>query len=60
MSDEKCIRIEMEYENGKVFRAVGDEAEKINKWIGNATLLQYLHGAPYKGPVMKEVEKCPQ
>jgi hypothetical protein len=52
-----CIRIEMEFSDGELLRATGEDAEKIQNWINGATLMNHIHGIDYTGPKMEKVEK---
>lgn len=51
----KCVRIEFEYDNGEIYRAVGEDAETIRKHIDSAETMNYIHGFKYTGPVCKLV-----
>jgi hypothetical protein len=53
---ETCVRIEMEFADGCVIRATGDDAEAIRKWMDSAAMLQHVHGMGYTGPTMQKVE----
>ena len=53
----KCIRIEMEYDNGDLYRAEGEDAEEIRKAIVAAQILEAVHGREWRGPQLKKVEK---
>ena len=57
MSEPRCIRIEMEYDNGDVYRATGEDAVTIRKWMESDELMQHIHGEPYTGPQMKLVTR---
>lgn len=57
MSERKVIRIEVEYDDGIVERAVGGDAEKIYSAINGAFFMRHIHGMPYKGPKMQPVER---
>lgn len=56
MNDKKAIRIEIEYDNGEVWRAEGKDAEQIlNHWQGGE-VMAHIHGARYSGPVMVKIQ----
>ena len=55
MTKPTCVRIEMEFSDGELLRAVGDDAEQIRKWIDGATVMGNIHGMGYKGPTMKQI-----
>ncbi len=50
-----CIRIEYEYADGAIYRAVGDDAEAIRQQIDAAFVTQYLHGEEYSGPQLRKL-----
>jgi hypothetical protein len=54
----KVIRVEIEYDNGVVYRQTGENAEKIWQALTGAQALQQLRGGfPYDGPQLEKVEK---
>ncbi len=56
----KAVRIEIEYEDGTIKRAIGDDADAICQWQIDAVMFQGNHGILYNGPVMQEItEKAP-
>lgn len=57
MSSKKVIRIEMEYEDGEISRAVGEDASEIWKQIEGMIVMESIHGRPYTGPKMVPVAK---
>lgn len=50
-----AIKIEIEYDNGEVWRATGEDAVAILQSWQSAQVMEYIHGRPYSGPVMKKV-----
>lgn len=56
MEEKKVTRIEIEYEDGEIIRATGNEADEISKAWNAAMFMEHVHGRPYNGPVMKSVE----
>lgn len=58
MSDPtKAIRIEVEWDDGRLERAEGDDAAKIWDAINNGFMMQHIHGMPYSGPKMKVIRE---
>lgn len=57
MADVKCVRIEMEYDNGLIERAEGADASAIADSINGAFALRQIHGMPYDGPKLKPVDR---
>lgn len=55
----KCVRIEMEYDDGSLYRATGEDAQKIKASIDSAFVMEAIHGAEYRGPQMQKVERRP-
>lgn len=53
MEDAKVVRIEVEYSNGEIREANGEDAAKIMDWWQASEAMQYIHGARYTGPVLK-------
>ena len=58
MSDEKAVRIEVEWDNGRIERAEGDDAAKIWDAIQGGFVMNHIHGMDYKGPKMKIVQQA--
>jgi hypothetical protein len=51
----RVVRIEVEWEDGLVRRADGDDAQAIHEdWL-DLSLLRQLHGGRYQGPIMRDV-----
>ncbi len=50
-----CIRIEAEYADGTIYRAVGEDAKQIMDHIDAAEVMNYIHGINYTGPTMQPV-----
>jgi hypothetical protein len=57
MSDVKTVRIEVEYDDGMIERAEGDEAAEIWRAVNGSFTLQHIHGMPYRGPKLKVVRE---
>lgn len=53
-SDKNAVYIEIRYEDGSVKYAEGDDAEKIVNWWNSCETLNFIHGATYAGPFMKD------
>jgi hypothetical protein len=51
----RAVRIEVEYSDGVVERAVGDDAAEIWRAIQSSFTLQYIHGMTYNGPKLQRV-----
>lgn len=51
----KAVRIEIEYEDGCIERAEGDDANEIVKSMGDAFAFRQNHGITYRGPQMRLV-----
>jgi hypothetical protein len=58
MSERTAIRIEVEYDDGYLERAIGDDAQTIMDAIASAMTMNYIHGSSYNGPTMKPVERA--
>jgi hypothetical protein len=56
MSDQKIVRIEVHYEDGRKFYADGDEANQVWCALESSIVMEAIHGRPYTGPQLKEVE----
>lgn len=56
-TEKKCVRIELEYDNGEIWRATGEDAQKIRENLDSQTVMMWIHGMPYSGPTLKLVEK---
>jgi hypothetical protein len=54
-NERKAVRIEYEYDDGTIERAVGDHAESIRKTIDGQFVFGHIHGARYLGPTLKPV-----
>lgn len=53
----KCVRIEMEYESGRVMAAEGDQAEFIARWWNSCEGLAFAHEMRFQGaPLQVKVE----
>lgn len=50
------VRIEYEYSDGSIKRAVGKDAETIAKLIDGMCVIESIHGRPYNGPSLQPVE----
>lgn len=59
MSERKVVRIEIEYEDGEIRGASGEVATQIWKWISGLEIMNYIHGAEYRGPKMEQL-RAPQ
>jgi hypothetical protein len=57
MSDKTVIRIEIEYSDGTLERATGEDANKIWAAIEGGFALQHIHGMTYTGPKLIAVER---
>lgn len=57
VSDKKIVRIEIEYDNGDVERATGDDAAEIWRSIESAFVMQHIHGMTYGGPKLIPVAR---
>lgn len=57
MNERKIVRVEIEYEDGEMERAVGNDAAEIWKAVSGAFAFKQIHGMPYSGPKMKVVSK---
>jgi len=55
--ERKVVRIEIEYDDGTIERATGDDASEIWRNVEGAFLMRHIHGMPYNGPKMKIVER---
>ena len=55
MSEKQAIRIEIEYDNGEIWRAEGADAEKILAHWQGGEVMAHIHGAVYAGPSMVKV-----
>jgi hypothetical protein len=49
------VRIEVEFADGRVMRAVGPDADAIHRAYEGAIVLETIRGRPYRGPTMKLV-----
>ena len=58
MSDAKVKKIRLEYEDGSVREAKGEDADKIWKHIQGTEDFWFIHGFVYDGPCMKEIKKA--
>lgn len=47
----------MEFDDGEVLRAVGDDANQIYDHIQSGEVMNYIHGIQYQGPTMKTVKE---
>lgn len=54
MSEKKCVRIEIEYDDGTVEYQQGDAANQIMKWYHSCEVMNWIHGAHYDGPKFEE------
>lgn len=57
MDERKVVRIEIEFEDGDIERATGEDATQIWKAIEQGFVFKHLHGLPYTGPKMQPVPK---
>ena len=48
--DKKCVRIEIEYNDGTVEYQNGPAADEVWSWLMGAQSMYCIHGAVYKGP----------
>ena len=55
MSKRKAVRIEVEYDDGLLERAEGEDAAQIWKAIEAGFVFKHIHGMPYLGPQMKTI-----
>lgn len=55
MSEEKAVRIEVEWDNGRIERAEGEDAAKIWDAIQGGFVMGHIHGMTYSGPKMKVI-----
>jgi hypothetical protein len=51
----RVVRIEIEWEDGMVRRAEGDDADAIHDHWTDLEVLNHMHGFRYRGPVLREV-----
>jgi hypothetical protein len=58
VSGRKVIRMELEWDDGEIQQAVGDDADAIWKDITDGYTFRYIHGMPYKGPMLKTIRKA--
>ena len=56
MNDERAVRIEVEWDNGRIERAEGEDATTIWRAIQGGFAMNQLHGMPYNGPKMKVIK----
>lgn len=56
-TEKKVVRIELEYEDGELLRATGEDANIIWKAIQGGFVMQHIHGGSYTGPQMSKVSK---
>lgn len=56
MSDVKATKITIEYEDGSIKEAVGEDAGKIMEHWVNCEVFWSIHGFEYKGPCLKEIK----
>src|SRR5579864_9526164 len=56
MNEPKAIRIQVEYDDGHLERAEGEDAPKIWTALSSALAVAHVHGVPYVGPKLKEVD----
>lgn len=57
MEERKIVRIEIEYEDGAIERATGDDANEIWRRIIGMIVFQHIHGMEYDGPKLQPVSK---
>ncbi len=53
----KAIEIIVKYDDGTIYGAFGDDADKIMKWYNDSATFCHVHNYDYNGPVMKELPK---
>ena len=52
---DRAVRVEIEYEGGRVLRAEGEDADVILKHWQSGEVMNSIHGFQYQRPVLKEV-----
>jgi hypothetical protein len=52
--DRKCVRIEIEYEDGTVEYQTGDAAQEVWSWFMSGEQMNCIHGAQYHGTKLLE------
>ena len=57
MKTKEIVRLEIEYSDGSIERAIGKDAAEIWKRIEGMIVLSSIHGMPYTGPKLQLVEK---
>ena len=55
---DRAVRIEIEYESGRVERAEGEDADTILKYWDSSVVMNSIHGFQYQGPLLKEVRSA--
>ena len=55
--ENKVIKIRVEYEDGTIKEAEGQDADAIMKWWNSCELMAFVHGSEFKGNPLKEVKK---
>ena len=57
MNESKCIRIEMEYDDGRLERAKGKDAEILARNIAESFAQMGVYGTLFYNPQMKTVRE---
>ena len=53
----KAILIRIEFDNGALLTAKGDQATQIWNWYRSTEVLNFIHGQRYIGPTFTEGER---
>jgi len=55
VSDKKAVRVEVEWDDGTLERATGQDAAIIWDKVAAAIIMEAIHGRPYNGPILQRV-----
>lgn len=55
MKDKAAIRIEIEYDNGEIWRTEGEDAQRILQHWQGGEVMAHIHGARYTGPTLVKI-----
>lgn len=54
MSEPKTVRVEIEFEDGRIIRLTGAEAEAWSQQVNNGSVMAFVHGMSHEPLPWKE------
>lgn len=56
----KATKVRIEYDDGSVYMAKGDDAEKLMQWYSGCEQMAMLHGHQYFGDILLKIKRRPR